>query len=109
MKQELEKRIQTKIITMLRSKEWFAMNMHGNLFQAGFPDLFTSHHRYGIRLIEIKKPGMIGSRFTAAQLEVFPRLVAAGAGVWVLTAPTEEEYKKLFKPCNWYLYLDSYK
>jgi len=104
-----EAKIQDAIIKMLRGKEWFVINMHGNLYQAGFPDLFTSHHKYGIRLIEVKRPEMKGSRFTAAQLEVFPRLVAAGAGVWILTSATEVDYRKLFKPCNWYLYLDSYK
>ena len=104
-----EGKIQDAIIKMLRSKEWFVMNMHGNLYQAGFPDLFTSHYKYGIRLIEVKRPEMKGSRFTAAQLETFPRLVAAGAGVWVLTGDSDGEYKKLFKPCNWFIYLDCYK
>ena len=58
---------------------------------------------YGTRWIEVKMP--VGYRFTAAQLEVFPEFASKGVGVWVLTAATEEEYKKLFKPANfmWYL------
>lgn len=100
-----EAKIQRDLITLLRSREWFVMATHGNMYQTGFPDLFATHSRYGPRWIEVKLPNMRGSRFTAAQLEVFPKLCAHGSGVWVLTAATEYEYEKLFKKFNWYTYL----
>lgn len=93
---------------MLRDKEWFVKQTHGNMFQSGFPDLFATHYKYRIRWIEVKLPDMKGSHFTNAQLETFPKMVANGAGIWILTAATEEEYAKLFKPSNFHVYLALY-
>jgi hypothetical protein len=76
---------------------------HGNIYQYGFPDLYIAHRSYGVRWIEIKNPD--GYRFTGAQLEFFHQLASAGVGVWVLTAATEDEYKKLFSPANWHYFL----
>ena len=100
-----EAKIQSDIITFLRDREWFVRHLHGNAYQSGFPDLWCCHVRYGHRWVEVKLPGMIGSRFTAAQLEVFPKLCANGSGVWVITGATESEYKKLWKKSNWWAYL----
>lgn len=97
--------IQRDVIKMLRFRGWFVKPTHGNAFQSGFPDLFCTHSTYGIRWIEVKLPDMKGSKFTPAQLEEFPKFVANGAGIWVLTAATEGEYAKLFKSPNWYTYL----
>lgn len=62
---------------------------------------------YGARWVEVKLPGFKGSKFTPAQLEWFPKLCAFGAGVWVMTSPSEYDPPKevLFKPPNWSLYL----
>lgn len=98
-----EDKIKTAIIDLLTLRGWFCKITHGNLYQSGFPDVYACHPRYGTRWIEVKNPGKYA--FTAAQLEDFPKLVAHGAGIWVLVAATEEEYKKLFQPCNWYQYL----
>lgn len=104
-----EHKIQEAIIKMLRYKEWYVKVMVGNAYQFGIPDLWASHHRYGPRWIEVKLPGMKGSRFTAAQLEDFPKICANGSGVWVLTGATEEEYRKLFRAPNWHVYLNIMK
>lgn len=96
-----EAKIQEQIITMLRNRDWFVKNMHGNMYQAGFPDLFACHKLYGIRLIEVKLPEMKGSRFTRAQLDTFPKLQANGAKIWILTGATEHDYKSLLKPSNY--------
>lgn len=74
------------------------------MYSAGFPDLFATHKKYGPRWIEVKLPGMIGSAFTPAQLEEFPKLANNGAPIWILTGATESEYKKLFMPENWFQY-----
>jgi len=104
-----EAKIQTAIITMLRQKGWYVKRLVGNAFQFGMPDIFATHKYFGIRLIEVKLPGMKGSRFTAGQLETFPLLCANGAGVWVLTAATQFEYEKLKTKPNWYQFLDTMK
>ncbi len=100
-----EKIIQTAIVKMLRSRGWFVVNMHGNMYQQGVPDLYATHISHGARWIEVKLPEMKGSKFTKAQLECFPQYIANGAGIWVLTAATFEEYEKLKEPCNWHHYL----
>lgn len=95
--------IQDALITLLTLRGWLCKPTHGNMYQSGFPDVFTSHVRFGHRWVEVKKPK--GYSFTPAQIEWFPQLCAAGSGVWVLTAATEHEYLKLFKPFNWHMYL----
>lgn len=79
------------------------MVTHGNMYQSGFPDLYATHSEYGPRWIEVKNPSAYS--FTRAQMEHFPKLVANGTRIWILSAATEEEYAKLFKECNWYHYL----
>lgn len=95
--------IQSNIKKMLMLKGWFVLETHGNMYQWGFPDIFTTHSRYGQRWVEVKNPKHYS--FTPAQIEIFPKLVANGSGVWILVADSEEEYQKLFKPPNWYWYL----
>lgn len=104
-----ERVIQDKIIAMLRIKGWYVMETHGNMYQCGFPDLFACHSKHGQRWIEVKLPGMKGSKFTPAQIEHFPKMCANGSGVWILTGDSESEYKKLFARHNWWQYLDAFK
>jgi len=99
-RKNLEKIIQDAIINYLTVRGWYCKNMHGNLYQSGFPDIFACHSKYGIRLIEVKLKDMKGSKFTPAQLVDFPKMRANGARIWVLTSATETEYAKLFKPDN---------
>jgi len=104
-----ERIIQNNIIRFLRGKGWFVKETHGNMYQSGFPDLFACHSTYGQRWIEVKLPEMKGSKYTAAQLQDFPKFCANGSGVWVMTGISEQEYNKLFKKCNWAFYLDIMK
>jgi len=87
--------LQGKIIEFLRLREWVVMETHGNKYQSGFPDLYCFHHTFGVRWVEVKRP--IGYRFTSAQIHFFPHIQK----VWIMTAPTEVEYAKLFSDPNW--------
>lgn len=88
---------------MLILKDWHVIITHGNLYQHGLPDLYAMHRAYGTRWIETKNPGKFS--FTKAQLESFPMFTAKGVGIWIVTAATEDEYMKLFRPANWHLFL----
>lgn len=79
--------------------------MHGSVYQQGIPDLYATHVKYGPRWIEVKLPGMVGSKFTPAQLEWFPILHANGSPIWILTAVNDSEYKKLFQEANLFEYM----
>jgi hypothetical protein len=39
--------------------------------------------------------------YTKAQCQKWPIWDDFGIGIWIITAATEEEYDKLFKPPNW--------
>ena len=97
-----EAKIQAAIVSLLRTKEWYVKETHGNIYQSGLPDLFATHTRYGHRWIEVKNP--VNYKFTPAQVETFPKLCANGSGVWILVAGTEEVYKKLFLAPNWWTF-----
>jgi hypothetical protein len=101
--------LQDRIIEYLESRGWYVKQTHGNMYQSGFPDLFCCHRRYGTRWVEVKLPGFKGSKFTAAQLEDFPKFCSNGAGVWILTEVSQLEYDKLFSKPNWWKYLDVYR
>ena len=104
-----EAKVQKALIKELSYLGWFIKPTHGSAYQSGFPDLFACHSKYGQRWIEVKLPNMEGSKFTAAQLENFPKFCANGSGVWVLTGHSSTEINKLFKPSNWWTYLEMYK
>jgi hypothetical protein len=88
---------------ILIERGWFAKSTHGNAYQSGFPDVFATHNRFGHRWIEFKiEPNY---QFTPAQIDTFPKLSANGSGIWIITAATEDQYLRLFKPQNWYHYL----
>lgn len=101
-KRNEEEKIQTALESYLRAREWFVKSTHGNQFQSGFPDIYATHEKWGIRWIEVKYPHQFS--FTAAQNRDFPKFSAHGTGIWILCAATDEEYQRLFKPCNWYEY-----
>lgn len=103
-KERPEHKIQKEITNMLVLRGWLVKPTHGDQYQSGFPDLYCTHSRYGSRWVEVKLPGMKGSRFTSAQMEWFPKFCANGSGVWILTGATETEYQKLFKNFNWWEY-----
>jgi len=106
-KLKLESQVQDEIMAFLRLREWYVVNVHGHAFMSGLPDLFCCHYKYGHRWVEIKCPPY--HRFTPAQLERFQKLCAHASGVWIMTAATEEEYLKLFKPPNWHHFISLIK
>jgi hypothetical protein len=99
--------LQSKIVNLLKIHDWFVKQTHGNMFQSGLPDLYCCHSLYGARWIEVKMA--TGYRFTPAQILTFPEFAAKGVGVWVLTEASEEQYKLLFKPANWHMFLEIMK
>jgi len=72
---------------------------HGNVYQKGFPDLFLAHRKWGQRWVDCKVAGRYS--FTTAQKIKWPIWEDKGVPLWILTAATDEEYAKLFKPPNW--------
>jgi hypothetical protein len=72
--------------------------MVGNAFQMGIPDLYVYHKQYGERWIDIKNPASYN--YTKSQKWKWPLWEAAGIGIWIIVAATEEEYDKLSKPPN---------
>lgn len=104
-KQGPEAKIQKALIEYLKCRDWYVKSTHGNMYQSGFPDLYCTHAHHGVRWVEVKLPGMKGSKFTPAQLETFPQLRANGTRIWILTAATHAEYQKLFGPDNVDYYL----
>jgi hypothetical protein len=79
---------------------------HGNAYQSGFPDVYATHAKWHQRWIEVKVPTSFS--FTPAQLRDYPLMVANGSPIWILTAATDEEYRKLFKPCNLHEFMSAY-
>jgi len=105
-KNKKEKKLQDGWIQFLEARHWFVEVMHASANLSGFPDLFACHEEHGIRLIEIKLPNMVGSRFTDAQMEKFPKFEKHGAPVYILTEVCHSEYEKLFLPQgNFHTYL----
>lgn len=100
-----EEVIQDALVSFLTLRQWLCKETHGNMYQSGFPDIYATHYKYGVRWIEVKLPEMKGSRWTPAQLEWFPKFSANGTRIWVLTAATESEYQKLFKEPNLWAYM----
>lgn len=96
--------IKEALITYLEQRGWIVKVTHGSIYQNGLPDLYCTHRIHGPRWVEVKLPNMTGSKFTKAQNEWFPKLSANGTKIWILTAATDVEYKKLFEPENWFTY-----
>ena len=97
-----EWKIQQKLIRFLRARKWLVEITQGNLYQKGFPDLYLSHVKFGQRWIDVKNP--VAYTFTKAQRIKWPNWEKHGVGIWILVAPTEEEYDKIFQPPNWRKY-----
>ena len=107
-RQNEEAHIEAEIMELLAKRGWKADKLVGNMHQSGLPDLLACHPNYKTRFIEVKRPGMKGSSFTPAQLREFPAWHRAGMPLYILTAATEGEYMKLFKPPNVMEYLAPY-
>lgn len=97
-----EYKIQADFIKFLRARGWWVERLVGNAFQRGVPDLYIAHPEFGQRWLDIKNP--IAYEYTKAQIQKWPVWDQYGIGIWIITAATEEEYDKLWKPPNWKLY-----
>ena len=102
-KKRPEAKIQKEVIAYLEERGWFVKVTHGNAYQSGLTDLIVCHKVYKIRFIDIKVAGSY--KLTKAQLRDWPKFCKNGAGVWIMVAATDFEYKKLFKEPNWAMYL----
>lgn len=94
-----EWKIQQELIKYLRARQWMVEVTQGNLFQKGFPDLYLAHFKFGQRWVDVKNP--VSYTFTKDQRRKWPVWEKFGVGIWILVAPTDEEYDKLFAPPNW--------
>lgn len=90
--------IQKEVIKFLEARGWFVVRMIGNAFQSGVPDLYCYHKQNGERWVDIKNP--VSYEYTKAQRVKWPIWEAAGIGIWIIVAATDEEYDKLFKKPN---------
>ena len=97
--EQLEAGIQRDVIAYLRLRGWFVIRLTGNAYQTGIPDIWAWHPKFDFRWIDLKRPDRYD--FTAAQKAKWPQWHAAGVGVWIMTAASQEEYDKLFSPPNW--------
>jgi len=96
---KLEYRIQSALVKFLEIRGWLVQRMSADAFLKGFPDLFCAHKKLGTRWVEVKRPG--GHALTKAQRRKWSLWDELGIGIWILTAATQEEYNKLYKPPNW--------
>lgn len=60
------------------------------------------HGTYGTRWVDYKSPSRYS--LTAAQRLKWPIWDAYGVGIWIMTAATDDEYRKLFEEANWRQY-----
>lgn len=107
--------IKERLVTYMTRMKWNIKITHGNIYQAGLPDLYCVHPNHRQRWIEVKclnGPYQKGYRFTKDQLEFFPLIAEASVGIWVLATPPDpseeqiiEQYKLLWKPANWWAFL----
>lgn len=94
-----EAAIQEDIIEFMQLRGWLVEVTHGNVYQAGLPDLFCWNERLDkFRWIDVKNPS--NYRFTAAQCKTWTEWEKHGLGVWIMVGANEEEYAKLFQPAN---------
>ncbi len=91
--------IQREFKQYLEDRQWLVERMIGNAYRIGIPDLYVCHLDYGSRWIDLKNP--VAYEFTTAQRQKWPVWAKYGVGIWIITAATDEEYRKLFQPPNW--------
>lgn len=96
---KLESAIQRDVKDYLESKQWLVEVFSCNAYQRGIPDLLAFQDGYGFRFIDVKRPK--GGTLTKAQVQKWSKWDEYGLGVWIMTAPTEAEHRKLFEPPNW--------
>jgi VRR-NUC domain len=88
-----ERDLQEAIKRKLRDTGWHCVDLHGNTFSHGFPDLYACHRDWGSRWIEVKA----ALKFTPSQKRVFREMTNVGAPIWVLR---NDDVRPLFRNAN---------
>jgi len=91
-----------EIRPLLEGLGWLVEVTHGNKYMKGFPDLYLGHSQYGQRWVDVKVEGKY--EYTAAQRDKWPRWHRHNIGIWIMTAGTHEQVKRLFRQPNWFDY-----
>lgn len=86
---KLEFAIQRELVKFMQTRGWHVERMLANAFQTGIPDLFCYHKKWGMRWVDVKRPGRYS--FTLRQRQKWPTWEKAGIGIWILTSATEEQ------------------
>jgi Holliday junction resolvase len=83
-----EKQIQTKIITLLRSRGFWVFKVHGGAMQtSGIPDILACQGGQ-LWAFEVKRPGGVVSKIQEKRIDELRR---AGARAFVVTSALEVE------------------
>lgn len=98
--------IQQRIIKYLRDRQWKVKVMAAHKFMWAVPDLLASHRKEGPRFIEVKNPENFS--FTDAQTQEFPQWISHGLPIYVLCEANQENYDRLFKESNLWLYMGGF-
>ena len=99
IKQETDIQIRTKIVKYLMLRGWHVERLLSNAYHDGIPVLFCHHIRYGFRWVETKRPD--NYTLTRLQWQKFSAWDKERIPIYILTAPTQEQYDLLFGPPNW--------
>lgn len=91
--------IEKDLMVFLKERGWWVGKLQGNMYQHGWPDLYTHHPKWDYRWIDVKVEGKYS--FTSAQRIIWPEMESFGVGIWILTGADELNYAKLFQPPNW--------
>jgi hypothetical protein len=91
--------IQREFIKYVQLRGWWVERMIGNALQKGIPDIYIFHPEHGDRWIDLKNAK--GYEFTTAQRIKWPLWEKFGRDIWIITGWADEDYDKLFNPCNW--------
>jgi hypothetical protein len=89
----------------LKGLGWLVEVTHGNKYMKGFPDLYLAHPRHGQRWVDVKVEDKY--EYTDAQRDKWPMWHTFGVGIWIMTAGTHSQYRRLFNPPNWLDYWKS--
>ena len=93
------KRTKNDLVKYLEIRGWLTQRMSADAFLKGFPDLFCADNKWGTRWVEVRRPE--NHTLNKAQRRRWALWDELRIGIWVLTAATQEEFNKLYKPPNW--------